>query len=139
MEQNGILNPTDEKCMFALHYVFVNRINRSLKQFREAWNSHGLRTERGQTPNQLFTTGLLRLRYSGLDAADMFELVEEGYGQVEDGIIGDDDEGVSVPQLLFVTTQRQLSEIQETVDPLSDDDEYGIRLYTRVLEILDSP
>ena len=140
MEQNDILDPIDEKHLFALHYVFVCRINRSLRQFKEAWNSHGLHTERGQTPNQLFTAGLLRLRYSGLTAVDVFESVSEEYGQFEEGGSNvDDNEGVSVPQLSFSATPIQLSQIQETVNPLSDDDEYGLSLYRRVLEMLGNP
>ncbi len=63
-EHNELLDPIDEEHLFALHYVFVVRINKSLNQFRMMWNDHGIRTERGQTPNQLFTAGILRLRNS---------------------------------------------------------------------------
>lgn len=139
MEHNGILDPMDEKHLFALHYVFVPRINRSLQQFKEAWNSHGLRTEKGQTPNQLYTAGLLRLRYSGLNAIDVFETVSGEYGQSEEGAsnVEGDDEGVSVPRLALSITPEQMSQIQNTVNPISDDDQYGLSLYRSVIEILD--
>ncbi len=95
MEHNGILDPINEKHLFALHYIFVSRINRSLQQFKEAWNSHGLRTEKGQTPNQIFTAGMLTLRYSGLNAVDVFESVSGEYGLSEEGAsnVEGDDEG----------------------------------------------
>ena len=140
---HGTTDPINEKHLFALHYIYLPRINRSLKQFKEAWNCHRLRTEGGRTPNQLFTAGLLRLTYLGLDAVDLFEDVTDEYGQFEDGgshneeVPEGDDEGVSVPQLLVSITPMQLSRIQETVNPLSDDSEYGVSLYRKVIEILD--
>lgn len=45
--------------MYALHYVFLPRINNQLTQFANAWNRHPLRTEGGLTPLQLWTRGLL--------------------------------------------------------------------------------
>ena len=53
LEYHGYLNPIDEKCIYALHYVFIPRINKAATQFVEAWNNHGLRTENTRSPNQL--------------------------------------------------------------------------------------
>lgn len=72
LEHNELLNPVDEEHLFALQYVFLPRINRSLQEFKLMWNDHGLRTERGQTSNQLFTAGMLHLRHSGRIALDFF-------------------------------------------------------------------
>ena len=137
MEQHDLLDPINENHLFALHYVYLPRINRSLKQFKEAWNCHGLRTEREKTPNQLFTAGLLRLRYSGLDAVDLFEDVSDEYGQSEEGGSNneeavDDDQGVPVPQLSVSITPVQLSRIQETVSPLSDDSDYRLPMHSSI-------
>ena len=142
LEQNDFLDAVDEKHIFALHYVYVPRINRSLRQFKEAWNSHGLRTERGQTPNQLFTAGLLRLRFSGMDAVDLFDSVPDAYGVAEEGMSSEadneDSEGVVVPQSSLVVSPEQMSRIQEDVNPFSDDNYYGISLYRRVVELVDN-
>ena len=54
MEDLGILNPVTEADLFALHYVFIPRINNHLHQFKEAWNRHPLRTEQGLSPLQLW-------------------------------------------------------------------------------------
>ena len=144
MEQHDLLDPINEKHLFALHCVYLPRINRSLKQFKEAWNCHGLRTERGKNPNQLFTAGLLRLRYSGLDTVNPFEDFSDEYRESEEGgshneEAVDDDQGVSVPQLSISIVPMQLSRIHEAVSPLSDNREYGISLNRIVLQTLDNP
>ena len=92
-------------------YVFLPRINRALKQFQAAWNDHGVRTERGQTPNQLFTAGALRLRHSGLPALDFFQSVPEDYGHEEEGAAPseDDEGGIEVPPLRIELTNDQIA------------------------------
>lgn len=140
LEQNNLLNPITEEHLFALHYVFLPRINRALKQFQAAWNDHGVRTERGQTPNQLFTAGALRLRHSGLPALDFFLTVPEDYGYEEEGTAPDEDDegGIEVPPLRIQLTDDQISELQTNVNPLENSDDYGISLYLRTLQILHS-
>ena len=91
MEYNDLLDPVNEKHLFALHYVFLPRINKAIEDFRNAWNHHGVQTERGMTPNQLFTMGMLQLKNSGLTAMDFFDVEEDGLVPEED------DEGVEVP------------------------------------------
>ena len=66
------LNTIDNIHIFSLHYVFIPRINHALQEFIGAWNHHGVRTEHGQTPNQLFTSGSLQVRNSGMAALDFF-------------------------------------------------------------------
>ena len=117
LEQNNLLNPITEEHLFALHYVFLPRINRALKQFQAAWNDHGVRTEQGQTPNQLFTAGALRLRRSGLPALDFFLTVPEDYGYEEEGTAPDEDDegGIEVPPLRIQLTDDQISIHLKTV------------------------
>ena len=123
----------------ALNYVYIPRINRALSHFQEAWNNHGLRTERGQTPNQLFTAGALRLRNAGLTALDFFDAVPDTYGIDEEGVGSlDTDDGVVVPSVDFELTDDQFQELQHTVHPLSDSDDFGIDLYIRTLEFIES-
>ena len=57
LEHYEILDPINDAHLYALHYVYISRINNSLQQFIEAWNSHGIRTVHGQTPDQLFVSG----------------------------------------------------------------------------------
>ena len=100
MEYHDILDPVNEKHMFALHYVFLPRINKAIEDFKNAWNHHGVRTERGMTQNQLFTIGMLRLKNSSLTAMDFFDIIDDNYGIEEEGLLPeeDDDEGIEVPR-----------------------------------------
>jgi hypothetical protein len=59
LEDEGILDPVDEVDLFALHYVFLPRINQQLESFKAAYCRHRLRTEHNRTPLQLWTRGVL--------------------------------------------------------------------------------
>ena len=72
MEQQGLLDALNEVHLFALHYVYMQRINEGVKLFQEGWNHHGLRTACHLSPHQLFVQGSLRLRLSGTIAMDFF-------------------------------------------------------------------
>jgi hypothetical protein len=39
--------------LFCLHYLFLDKINGSLQEFKESWNNHKLSTEACKTPEQL--------------------------------------------------------------------------------------
>ena len=140
MEYHDLLDPINENNMFALHYVFAPRINKALRDFKDAWNHHGVRTERGMTPNQLFTSGMLKLKHSGLTAMDFFDIVDESYGVDEEGLVPpeDDDEGVEIPRNTIELSEQQLTELTETIDPLGDSDDYGISIYVRTVQYLES-
>ena len=89
MEQNGSLNPLDAYHLFALHYVYLPRINQSLEIFCDGWNNHGVRSEHHQTPLQLFTAGVINLGSS--DSDDIHNL--SSYGVEEAGLVpATDDE-----------------------------------------------
>ena len=40
MEQTDILDPLNEEHLYALHYVYIPRINRALSEFTRGWNHH---------------------------------------------------------------------------------------------------
>jgi len=61
LEQHTLLDALNEMHLFALHYVYIPRINKSLKAFQEGWNHHGLRTTNHLSPQQLFVQGTLQL------------------------------------------------------------------------------
>ncbi len=60
LESIEMLDPSDNVSLFCLHYVFIPRINQSLKEWREVWICHPLSSVNGKTPLQLFYTGLLK-------------------------------------------------------------------------------
>uniref|UniRef100_A0A3Q1J714 Integrase catalytic domain-containing protein n=1 Tax=Anabas testudineus TaxID=64144 RepID=A0A3Q1J714_ANATE len=59
LENEGIIDLGNEVHLWALHYIYIPRINRDLSDFMRQWNNHGLRTERHMTPLQLFVRGCL--------------------------------------------------------------------------------
>ena len=71
MESQDILDPLDEKHLYALHYIFIPRINKALTHFMKY---------------QLFTAGLLYLQNSQLTALDFFDDVDHSFGIDEDAL-----------------------------------------------------
>ncbi len=62
LESEGLVDIDKEMHLWALHYVYLPRINRDLTSFIRQWNNHGLRTESHQTPMQSFVRGCLEQR-----------------------------------------------------------------------------
>ena len=50
MEDLRILDPIRDPDLYALHYVFLPRINTDLSLFLSVWNNHPIRTEHGLSP-----------------------------------------------------------------------------------------
>ena len=121
--------------IYALHYVYIPRVNKSLSAFKEGWNNHGVRTEHGQSPNQLFVTGALQLRESGLIALDFFENIDESYG-IDEEVLAFEESGVTVPEGRFALTSDHLYQLQQEVDPLEENENHGIELYDRTLAFI---
>ena len=143
LEHNSLLNPHDNFHLFALHYVFIPRVNRSLNQFVNAWNSHGVRSECGQSPNQLFTAGSLRLRNSGLTAFDFFDNVPESYGSHDSEETSSDEnedsgQEIEVPQTRINISDEDFSQLCSNINPLDESDDFGADLFMSTLELLQS-
>jgi len=102
MEQLDLLNPVNEVHIFALHYVYIPHVNKSLQEFKNGWNHHPIRTERNYSPHQLFVEGALSLQRSGIAARDFFDRVDDFCGMEQEGLTTvDDDEGVAIPESQF--------------------------------------
>ena len=138
LEENNFLDPINDQHLFALHFVFLPRINRALEYFRMAWNEHGLRTEGNQTPRQLFAAGALRLRHSDSVALDFFDMIPESYGVDEGSVTVQESGGVEIPPLRINITDEQMAELNSRVLPLRESNNFGIDLYVRALEFIES-
>ena len=68
LEEDGTIDVTNEKHIWALHYVYLPRINRDLDRFVNQWNHHTLRTARYQSPYQIFVRGCLEMQRRELTA-----------------------------------------------------------------------
>lgn len=58
MEEQRILDVTNEVHLWALHLVFLPRINKALQIFTETWNNHKLSSQGNKTPKQLYYRGM---------------------------------------------------------------------------------
>ena len=138
MEHHDLLDPMNEKHLYALHYVFIPRINRALEDFRHGWNHHPIRTSRHISPHQLFTAGALLLQHSGLQALDFFEAVDEAYGTDVNGPTPIPDGGVVVPDIDLFLSESELDNLQQSIDPLRPSDEFGVDIYCQVQRFVDT-
>lgn len=128
LEEMQLLSPTDELQLYALHYVFIPRFNKQLKEFASSWNCHHLRTEHGLTPNQLWLQGLSDCKFN-------YD-VEADFG-AEDGQPNPFDMGrVEVPSTTISLTNAQEQVLRAQFNPLANSDYSGFDLYVNVYDFL---
>lgn len=59
LEDAELLDPDSSIDIFCLHYIYVPRINHSLKSFQESYSHHPLRTVQNRSPYQLWLSGMI--------------------------------------------------------------------------------
>jgi len=131
MEHHGLLDCLNEHHLWALHYVYLPRISKSLQEFVNAWNNHPMHTSNHKSPIQLFTAGMLLLQNSQLSALDFFVHVDELYGVDPDGPVSTEDtgSGIEVPQSSLHFLDRDIQILKQTIDSCAPSDNHGIELY----------
>ena len=110
LEQHGLLDPLNEVHLFALHYVYMPRLNQALKTFQDGWNHHGIRTAN----------------------------VGEDYGISSDDPIASSEVVVTIPEERYTLSRANFDQLQATVNPLHESDNYGVDLYQSALQYLNS-
>ena len=131
--ESGQLDPLVELDIFAFHYVYVPRISTALKEFQEQWNHHGLRTENGLSPLQLYTEGLIRNINSGHPTN-----IGTDYGVDSDGPfpVEDEDYQVAVPEININLSDAQNEHLCNSCDPLQDDGNSGKNIFAQCKDLL---
>lgn len=76
LEENQLLDPNDEIDMYALHYIYLPRLNNTIDEFVMQWNNHPLSGERRLSPLQKWTEGFYS--YTQSDLMTVRELLEPG-------------------------------------------------------------
>lgn len=143
LEHHGLLDPVNEKHLFALHYIYVPRINAALELFATGWNNHGMRTVHGQSPLQQFVAEQARIRamqdryHQQLDSVES----DEDYGIEEVGLGGCTEPeigGIAIPPVRFILPdpEANMDSLMRCVDPSGYSDNYGIDLYQRTLQTI---
>ena len=140
MESTALLDPLDPVHLYALHFVFLPRINKALSDFIKGWNQHTLSKTGGQSPLKLYTKEMVRLRQSNLPAFDYFDSVSDYYGSEDDDdidvAVSLGNNALDIPPVDINLGEECLEILKLMVDPLSQSDSYGIDLYKRTLSIL---
>ena len=132
LESIGLLNPLSESDLYALHYVYIPRINQQLHAFVGAWSSHSIRTASGCSPMQLFVQHTLQGR--GPETED-FHLQQ--YGIDPDGPIPPlEIAQVEVPRSTIVLNDEQFAALQACVNRLDNSDDYAVDFYQHVRSYL---
>lgn len=140
LEQCHLLDPVNEVHLFALHYIFLPRINRTLHEMVGSWNNHPMSTERNRSPRQLWHSGITAATNSNyLAVQSVFANDQEmnefgnGGGPIPDL---DSENAVEVPEVSFALSDEQWQLLQENVEPLADDGNHGVNLYVAALDIV---
>ncbi len=139
MEDSGILNITCPLQMFALHLVFLPRINLALQEFMEAFNHHNVRTMQNWSPNQVWMNSISNPENPLLNGQpDPLPESAEFYGYDPHGPtpFNESDNNVVVP-LIDIDNAREIEqEVLHVIDPLAPSNEMGIDIYEDVLNFL---
>uniref|UniRef100_A0A096LYP4 Integrase catalytic domain-containing protein n=2 Tax=Poecilia TaxID=8080 RepID=A0A096LYP4_POEFO len=140
MENEGILDSTDELHLFCLHFIYLPRVQRATAEFRNQWNNHGLSTQRGQTPLQLWQGGVLTSGFSEAirdifsvnDTIEMNDTMEMN----EIPSLSETQNNIVVPVNMFNVNSTLMNTIHHNIDPLREDGNHGIELFLDLLNFL---
>jgi hypothetical protein len=131
-----LLYVDNEDHMWALNFIYESRINRSLEEFQNQWNNHGLRTEGHSTPTQIFVRDTLGKCNTSLTAiSDIMNTRRLGEG-------GDIPEippinpAIAVPGIRCPLSENNLQLLRLQVDPLADDGAMGMEAYKTTLRFI---
>ncbi|CAB3995673.1 Retrovirus-related Pol poly [Paramuricea clavata] len=142
LEDNQLLDPLNELHLFALHYIYIPRINKCLQEFKSQWKNHPLSSERNRTPLQLFTSGVIENQQSGYSGVQsIFDAgYTPNYGFDPSGPLSveDDDYQVVVPETNIQLSSEQMTNLANQCNPLQEDGTNGQNTYLQCLAILNS-
>ena len=127
MEREGVLDHLSQLDLYALHQVYIPRINRALLIFKNGWNCHKLRTT-GKSPNELYASSIITIMTSADD-------VDECYGVDEDGPVPLEVDTVDIPPI-EVDLEEGMLDLLSAVDSCQPSDSFGVDIYRRVCGIL---
>ena len=136
LEDSGNLNIEDPMNMFALHFVFLPRINKALHEYQETFNHHGIRTANSWSPYQMWMNGMPfddnPLSHGGLDE-DPDDLVFYGRDPQGPSPFDDSDNDVTVSPIEILKQDEVLQILKQEIDPLKSSIDIGMDVYINVL------
>ena len=140
MEAHGILNIENDIHLWALHFVFKPRIANHLEDWRKAHNEHRVRTERSQSPIQLWFSGCIKNKFRDCSAMkSLFRYtVDDRRAQVNafmtsNALAEPRNIGVVLSRIPTPLTNHQLHMLSSNIDVLADSSDNGINIYGQVV------
>lgn len=141
LEDCQILDPLSEIDLYALHCVYIKRINDALDEFVSQYNHHPMRTVNNRSPLQMFFEGVLtHSSHTGAQSIIAGDVPDSTYGiddEVPASVNNDDDSVIVTPPSVTISSE-QLEELESVIDPTQDDGQHGITLYIAAREFLHS-
>ncbi|XP_013417009.1 uncharacterized protein LOC106178403 [Lingula anatina] len=148
LEDSHLLDPSDDKDIYILHYVYLSKLNGMLTQFSEMWNNHKIRTGGNKSPLQLFIMGMHAAAdyHNNMIANEYFEQrVPQDFGaDYEEALqLQDEDRAILVPTVsdpFESDHQVSLFEIKsaELEEQCKDNPFWDTKYYTLLRETLQS-
>lgn len=138
MENQLILDSLSELHVFALHFVYLPRIQRAVREFTNQWNNHALSTERHMTPLQLWYRGVIcHIGQNNTAVNSLFD-TNDSSNTADTGPLADDvlSNQVEIPENAFHVNDTTLNEIHQTFSPLQDDGNHGIDIFLALVNFL---
>lgn len=139
MENCGILNPLDDTHLFALHFTYLPRINKSLNEFRLQYIHHPMRTANNRSPFQQGVlefsshTGSRSILQDEVPAPEMFGIDEEAPWP---DLQVDDEDTITVVSPRNPLQPQQFEMLGDSIDPNYDDQQHGVTVYENVLQFV---
>lgn len=135
MEEQGILDSLNEHHLFCLHYVYLPRIEHAISEFINQWNNHGLSTQGGQTPLQLWHTGIISNIGIQPVINDIFNNDHYGIDQHRPLPEIQTNNNVIVPDINAVINETRMNIVQR-VNPLENDENHGIDIFSSLVHFM---
>ena len=143
MEEHLILDVENEIHMFSLHYVFQPRINQELSQWKQAHNNHPIRTERNQTPTQLWISGIVTNQHQTHSAiTNIFNLtIEDRREKIDEFVqshnwLEPTNIGYVLSRIPSPMSRSELDILSRDINVLEENDNNGIEIYASVVRYI---
>ena len=118
LEEGSLIDPDNEIDIFALHCLYLTRINHSLKEFKEARNRYPIRTENNWNPYKKWMNSVIRDDNTSVGDLENFGMDENGHEELNTAVVPETIEDVDDElKELFLIRLHDFT-ANEDVDPL---------------------
>lgn len=141
MEDSGILDTNNSLHMFALHIVFIPRINLALHEYLEAFNDHKIRTAQNWSPYQMWVNSMMdpdNPLSSGQPDSIPDNTQFYGYDPSGPSPFEDSNNNVVVQPVSLPNEDVIQRDILQVIDPLASSEQMGIDIYEEALGLLNN-